>query len=89
MTRSIQSYGMTRTEFESDFHKYCVDNSFSVGEKCAEMLDNTKDARVFGFLLGIAAKFVTEPASDGDTGQGSLLIEWRSSDDDGERASAA
>ena len=79
---------MTRTEFESDFKKYCVENQFSVGEKCAEMLHNTGDARVFGFLLGIASKFLTESAADDGDMQGALLIEWRSSDDAGERNAA-
>lgn len=86
MTRSIQSYGVTRTEFEADFTQYCKDNKFSPGAKCAEMLNDTKDARVFGFLLGIATKFLTEPATDGDMGQGSLLIEWRSNEPEREVA---
>ena len=82
MTRSVQSYGVTRTEFEADFRKYCIDRKFSLGEKCAEFLHTTTDARTFGFLLGIAQKYLTESAADGDMGQGSLLIEWRSSDDE-------
>jgi hypothetical protein len=86
MTRSVQSYGMTRTEFEADFTRYCKDNEFSPGAKCAEMLNTTNDARVYGFLLGIAHKFLTESATDGDMGQGSLLIEWRANEPEREVA---
>ncbi len=86
MTRSVQSYGMTRTEFEADFLQWCKTNEFSPGAKCAQLLSETSDVRGFGFLLGIAHKFLTESAVDGDTGQGSLLIEWRANESEREVA---
>jgi len=77
---------MTRTEFEADFLQWCKANKFSPGAKCAELLSSTGDVRGFGFLLGIAHKFLTESTTDGDMGQGSLLIEWRANESEREVA---
>ena len=88
MLKAVGAFGECRREFESDFIKYCQDQSFSPGFECARMLDiaaKSDDAKTFGFLLGIANRTLTESGHVGDNPQGSLLIEWK----DGERATDA